>query len=465
MDGHGVELAGLEPRRVCLIKPSSLGDVVHALPVLAALRGRWPGAHLAWVVNSGLRGLLEGHPLLDEVIVFERSKMRAGAKGVGALGRFGRELRGRGFDLAIDLQGLLRSGLMAWGTGAKVRVGLAGAREGATWFYTHRIPEPRPRRHAVDRLLAVAEALGGRVDTPRFEVVVSAGDVEWAERALGGLPRPRVVLNPGARWLTKRWPPEHFAEVGRLAHAHFGAGLVVVGAPEDRPLVDAVVGGLGGAPVVDLCGKTSLPQLAAVAAAAELFVSNDTGPLHLAAAAGGRVIGIYTCTRPEWTGPYGPNALVVRTRGQRRFSDGLSSVDSHAAQRSGIHRVALRRATDRGSQFVHPARGFNSDRNNWTAPAYMTYVVNAAALAVTEINYHPYDPTPVELAVNPAWEADDFEFLELKNVGSQSINLVGTQFDGFDLTLGNAELDAGQYGVVVRNAAAFASATGIRSTC
>lgn len=308
-----LDLAELSPSRVCLIKPSALGDVVHALPVLAALRRRWPEAHIAWVVNSGLRGLIEGHPQLDEVIPFDRARAKATPAGLAGIGRFLLGLRRRRFDLAIDLQGLLRSGLMTAATGAPTRVGLADAREGATRFYTHRIAAPAGNRHAVDVMLAVAAAFGADVSRPRFDPPISPEDRRWAAEALAGLPRPVVVFNPGARWLTKRWPPEHFAAVARRAAAERGAGVVVVGSPEDRPLADAVLRSLGPVAALDLCGRTTLPQLAAVAAAADLFVSNDTGPLHLAVAAGAKVVGIYTCTSPEKTGPYSATALAVRS--------------------------------------------------------------------------------------------------------------------------------------------------------
>jgi ADP-heptose:LPS heptosyltransferase len=168
--------------------------------------------------------------------------------------------------------------------------------------------------HAVDRLLRVAEALGANVVEPRAIVALKEADCEWARQTLASLPEPRIVLNPGARWLTKRWPPEHFAEVGRKALQAWSAGLVVVGAPEDRPLAEALIDRLGPAPVVDLCGRTSLPQLAAIARETDLFVSNDTGPLHLATAAGSRVVGIFTCTDPIRTGPYGDRAHVVASQ-------------------------------------------------------------------------------------------------------------------------------------------------------
>ena len=122
------------------------------------------------------------------------------------------------------------------------------------------------------------------------------------------MPRPRIILNLGARWLTKRWPPEHYAEIGRRAVSKFGGGLIAVGAAEDRPLVDALARHLAPIRLLDLCGRTRLPQLAALSLEADLMISNDTGPLHLAAAAGARVIGIYTCTSPKLTGPFGPRA-------------------------------------------------------------------------------------------------------------------------------------------------------------
>jgi heptosyltransferase I len=307
------KLTNLTPKRICLIKPSSLGDVVHALPVLSALKEHWPGASFAWIINASLRGLVEGHPDLDEVIPFERGKMKAGPIGLARFVGFLSGLRRRRFDLAIDLQGLFRSGLMAAATGARSRVGLAEAREGATRFYNVRVPTGGPNVHAVDRLLNVAEALGADISTPRFTVAISEDDRRWAQETLASVTGPRLVLNVGARWLTKRWPPGQFAQVARRAASERGAGLVAVGAPEDRVLVDELLAALSPLPCLDLCGRTTLPQLAAIASEADCFLSNDTGPLHLAAAAGSRVVGVYTCTDPRRTGPYGPRAITVRS--------------------------------------------------------------------------------------------------------------------------------------------------------
>jgi heptosyltransferase I len=303
----------LEPHKICIIKPSSLGDVVHSLPILPALRSLFPLSQITWVVNHGFRSLLEGHPDLDRVVAFERGGSGISSRGISSTAWLCGRLLGEKYDLTIDLQGLLRSGLMTAATRAKVRVGMADAREGAGWFYTHRVSAPRRELHAVERVLRVAEALGADDARPSFLVPMGEGDLRWAETTLAAVPRPRLVLNLGARWLTKRWPPGHFAEVARRAVAEFGAGLVAVGSAEDRPLAEELRRQIGSLGLLDLSGRTTLLQLAAVARQADLFLSNDTGPLHLAAAAGATVVGIYTCTNPRLTGPYGPRAASVQS--------------------------------------------------------------------------------------------------------------------------------------------------------
>jgi lipopolysaccharide heptosyltransferase I len=306
-------LERIEPERVCIIKPSSMGDVIHAMPILSALRGRWPSAHLAWVVNRPFTDLLDGHRHLDELIVYDRGRRGLDGAGIGGMAGLLHRLSRSRFDLTIDLQGLLRSALMVAAARARIRVGMADAREGSRWFYTHRIDAPRLGLHAVDRVLRVARAFGAEVVEPHFHLPIPDEARRWAAEVVEGLPRPRIILNPGAQWSTKRWPPVHFAEIGRLAAERYGAGLMLVGAQGDRPLADALIGHLAPIPILDLCGRTRLPELAALALESDLVLSNDTGPLHLAAAAGARVLGIYTCTSPELTGPYGPRAATVRT--------------------------------------------------------------------------------------------------------------------------------------------------------
>ena len=190
---------------------------------------------------------------------------------------------------------------------------MADAREGARWFYTHRVSAGRLQLHAVDRVLRVVTALGLEGYEPSFKICCGEQDRLWARETLASVPRPRLILNLGARWLTKRWPAEHFAEIARLAATQFSAGLVCVGSRADGSLTAALRAAIDPLPLLDLCGKTSLLQLAALARESHLFVSNDTGPLHLAAASGASVVGIYTCTDPRLTGPYGPSVATVQS--------------------------------------------------------------------------------------------------------------------------------------------------------
>jgi lipopolysaccharide heptosyltransferase I len=302
-----------DPARICIIKPSALGDIVHAMPILAPIRERWPASHIAWVVNRPFRELVETHKEVDEAIVYDARPKGKSSPGVEGSVSLLRRLSRNPFDLTIDLQGLLRSAIMTAATRAKTRVGLADAREGARYFYTHHVDAPRRGIHAVDRTLRIAAALGANGSEARFHVGISSDDRAWAQAVVAGLPSPRVILNLGAQWQTKRWPPGHFAEIGRRAVQEHGASLIAVGSAGDQSLIAELALQLGPIPLLNLCGKTRLSQLAALSLEADLVISNDTGPLHLAAAAGARVLGIYTCTDPKLTGPYGPRVSTVQS--------------------------------------------------------------------------------------------------------------------------------------------------------
>ena len=308
-------LHDINPRRIALLKPSALGDIVHSLPILTALRRRFPQARLTWVVNSGYRSLLEGHPDLDDVLPFERGAARRGwGQALAVYRRFVAQLRRQRFDLVIDLQGLLRTGLMALVSGAGRRVGLHTAREGAAWFYTDVIPVPDADRiHAVERYWCLARALGAAEGEPVFRVVVSEAARAWAEALLHPWPRPWLMLGAGSRWQTKRWPPASFAALARRAKAAFGGTVFLVGGGDETPLARKVKDLLIG-PSLDLTGRTTLPQLSALLARADLMLANDTGPLHLAAALGRPVVAPYTCTKVQLTGPYRAAGGAVESR-------------------------------------------------------------------------------------------------------------------------------------------------------
>jgi heptosyltransferase I len=307
-------LSTLRAERIALIKPSALGDIVHTLPVLEALRYRFPQAKITWIVNRSFESLIQNHPDLDDTLPFDRNAFQGGfRRSFRLLMDFTHELRKRRFDLAIDMQGLLRSGLMTLFTGARRRVGFSIGREGSRYCYTDLIPTPPLReQHAVDRNWLVAEAFGVGDFPKRFTVPISSNAKDWAKNELRKRPKPWIVYGVGARWLTKRWLPEHFAVLAKRSHQRFGGTAIFIGALDECELSQQVIDKLSGE-VADYTGKTSLPQLAALLEKADVMVANDTGPLHLAAALGCPVIAPYTCTQVRLHGPFGVSRGAIES--------------------------------------------------------------------------------------------------------------------------------------------------------
>jgi heptosyltransferase I len=295
------------PRRILVIKPSAIGDVVHALPVLNLLRKRWPTAQISWLVTPACAGLLEGHPQLDEVVLFERRRLghawRSPAA-AGALWRFSRDLRRRRFDLVIDLQGLFRSGWLAWKTRAPVRIGFANARELGWAFYTHRVPIATMEQHAIERYLSIAEALGCGRGPVEFRFATTDED-RAAVAAMVPAGKRFAVLSPGTNWETKRWPVEHFAACVQPLRDQHGLETIIAGGPGDSALAEQIDG-------LNLCGKTTLRQLVALLERAEVVIANDSGPMHVAAALGRPLVTPFGPTNPVRTGPYQRMDSVIR---------------------------------------------------------------------------------------------------------------------------------------------------------
>jgi lipopolysaccharide heptosyltransferase II len=305
-------------RRILIIKPSSLGDVIHALPVLHGLRRRFPDARIDWLLSSALIDLLDGHPDLDDIIPFDRKRFARVGWSLGVTRefiRFVRELRARRYDLIIDLQGLFRSGFMAWAAGASVRLGFADARELGWIFCNRRLRPPSREIHAAQRNYLVAAPLG-------FDDLPMTCDlpITDAERRRAGemltaagvsTRRPIVAIAPGARWETKRWPPESFAALTDRLARDAGAQIVLLGGADETSLGDAIAA-QSSAPVADLIGKTTLRELVAIVRAADLVVTNDSGTKDIAAALNRPLVCVYGPTSEIRTGPMLGRGRVVR---------------------------------------------------------------------------------------------------------------------------------------------------------
>jgi lipopolysaccharide heptosyltransferase I len=296
------------PQRILIIKPSAIGDIVHALPVLAALRKRWPDSHISWLIGAAYADLLAEHPLLDELICFQRHQFAQSWRNRGAavgLFRFLYDMHKRQFDLVIDLQGLFRSAVLARITRCDVRIGFANARELGFVFYSHRIPIESMDQHAVDRYLKVAAALGCDTSQVEFPLVVGEQDRQSIAALLGD-DRPYAVLLPGSNWATKRWPVERFGQLVGPLRERFGLRTVVAGGREDEQLGNSIPG------AVNLVGRTTLRQLVGLLQRAELVIANDSGPMHIAAALGRPLLALFGPTNPIRTGPYRRGDCVLR---------------------------------------------------------------------------------------------------------------------------------------------------------
>lgn len=307
-----------EPRAIALVKLSSLGDVVHALPVAEALAAAFPRARLAWLVERREAALLRDHPALDEVIDVDTRAWRSArtpgqiAEVVRGLAALRRRLRAARFDVAIDLQGLVKSGAVAAATGAPLRIGFAAgrSRERLSALFTNRHVAPPPEaRHVVDQYLSLLAPLGVTVrpGAARFRLPTRAAAESRIDDFFVGVglkPRHRVVvLNPGAGRANKRWPVTRFRALAeRLCH-ETGAHVLVLWGPSERDAARAIAEIPPPRPA--LAPPTDLDELLSVARRASVMVAGDTGPLHLAAAVGTACVGLYGPTSAARNGPYG----------------------------------------------------------------------------------------------------------------------------------------------------------------
>lgn len=289
--------------RILLVRLSALGDCLHAVPLLGALRAQLPEVRIGWAIQRGGYELLRGHPDVHRFHLFPR---KAGLGLPRALAAFRSELREEPYDAVIDVQGLFKSGLAAALSGARLRVGLGGvaSREGNGMFVNRQV-EPQSK-HVVDRNLELLRGLG--LDVPE-RVTWPMPEYPWSEpleRFLdsAGTERGRyVVLNPGTTWQTKHWPVEHFATLAQRLVDELGCSVVLTwGTDSERWLCEVVK---EAAPAASVAPPTSLRELAALLGGARLMVANDTGPLHLAVALGVPTLGLFGATDGERTGPYG----------------------------------------------------------------------------------------------------------------------------------------------------------------
>jgi len=301
------------PQRLLLIRRSSIGDIVNTMPTLVALRRGFPDAHISWLVDHRFQEILQGHDCLDDVIPVRRHSAREIIPLIGELLRARRLLRSRQFDMAIDPQGLLKSALISYLSGAPRRLGFDDERELSTRLVNEIVPGDH-NLHAVDRFLLMAEYLGCPTQPVEFRLPISPAGRQWAADFLSGNPASAdgrlIGLNVGAFKPHRCWPTAHFAKLAELLLQHWDVPIVLIGGPGDRQRAESIKQQTT-VPLIDAVGHTTLSQLPALIDRCAVLVSADTGATHIAVALDTPVVALFGPSFPHLTGPHGDNNIVL----------------------------------------------------------------------------------------------------------------------------------------------------------
>lgn len=307
-----MKLQAIEPKRILICRLSAIGDCVHTIPLAVKAKELWPNCKLTWIVDCVAAQLLQPHPAIDEVIKIERHWV----KKVQLWKTLRRELKERNFDLTLDPQGLIKSGMLAWLSGARTRIGFdySHGRELAPLLANHRVT--KTQRHMVDTYLELLSPWSPTEEgRAKFQMPIYAAseNVEMILKESGlHAQEPYVCMTPGAGWTSKLWPVERFAAVAKfLRNKHNLRTLVLWAGESEKAMADQIFASSNGAALV--APRTTLTELAEVARSAKLFLASDTGPLHIAAAIGTPCVGLFGSTWGDEAGPYGANHVAIQS--------------------------------------------------------------------------------------------------------------------------------------------------------
>ena len=305
---------------ILIVKLSAIGDVVHTLPSLTALRFLYPHAHISWVVEESASDIITDHPHLDRVIISRRKswirdlkKKHSLREPLSDMRSFVSTVRDRKYDLAIDFHGLFKSAIIIQLSRAGRKLGYDSMQELSGLFYTEKIYEDMGK-HAVDRYLDFVRYLGGEEHNPEFIIQIGDENRQKIEDLLRSnridTEAPFVAINPVAFWETKLWQDDKFAHLADSIVEELGVPVVFTGGIGERRIdrIRSFMKTLS----ISLEGRTSLKDLAYLYRLSALLVTTDSGPMHIAAAVGTPVVALFGPTDPRRTGPYGRNHIVIR---------------------------------------------------------------------------------------------------------------------------------------------------------
>ena len=321
-----------EIRKILIIKPSALGDIIMSLPAVCCLRENFPDAQIHWFARPEFSAIIEGHNCVDEVVIFNRKKLgkwHYKSAAFGELVGLIKQLRSEKYDVVFDFQGRFRSAIFAWLSGCKKRFGPAKTQEFTKLFYTDTITQSAESVHLVDYYLSMVCTAGAKRTNVKFGL---KADIQASDESRKILSENQVnkdnyaVFVPGATVETKRWPIENFAVLAEKVYEKYRCDIIVCGVESEKPIAEELKALVSvGAPVVNLAGSTNIPQLVAILSGAKFVVGNDTGPAHIAAALGVSMALIFGCTNPKRVGAYGRPQTVAAIEPDKRGGEVESS--------------------------------------------------------------------------------------------------------------------------------------------
>ncbi len=321
-------------QNILIIKPSSLGDIVLALPALSALRRSFPDSKISWLIRSEFIPILKNHPHLTEIIPFDRKflgKAWFHPRAFARLVSFILYLHRSKFDAVFDFQGLFRTASLGWLSGCKKRFGMTNARELSHIFYTHKITQNQECVHLIDYYLKIIQTAGICDIGVEFilpEDRAAADSVSKLLKEHGIVPNSYAVLVTGSAHSDKCWPIERFAALAEKTSSTFHLPIVATGNASEAETIENLKS-VAQVPIVNLAGRTSLSELVALMKSAGLVVSNDTGPGHIAAVLGKPLVMIFGRSNPARVAPYGRNNCIVAVEPHLRGLSIKSSDPKH----------------------------------------------------------------------------------------------------------------------------------------
>ena len=308
---------------ILIVKLSAIGDVIHTLPALNAIRNYYPNANITWLVEEDAAPLLQGHEALDRVIVSKRKRWLKALRSLSFLNTikevygFIKALRDTRYDMVLDFQALLKSGILIAITRGRRKIGFGKGldhMEHSYVFLNERIPAVDMEIHSLSRGIMLLNAVGIPANEVEYKLPMSDHDRKkidelMKQHGING-EKSLIAINPVAKWETKLWPNKKFAELADMLVDQYNLKIVFTGGIKDYSIIQTITSSMKGR-AINFAGKTTLTELAALYEKAALVISTDTGPMHLAAAVGTPVVALFGPTAPWRTGPYGTGHQII----------------------------------------------------------------------------------------------------------------------------------------------------------